>query len=69
MYYLLVDAENPISPEDLFRRAGLQADAVDDFYELLHEELKEGRIKEVRLDDTQVLLRVASDDEYSLWKL
>jgi type I restriction enzyme S subunit len=56
---VLVDAKRPLAPDDLFKRAGLKADAIEDvgiFYDNLQEEVTTGRIREVRPDDTLVLL-------------
>ncbi len=56
LHQVLVEAGKPLAPDDLFRRAGLQAESVDEFYEELREEVQNGRIKELIQDTTQVLL-------------
>ncbi len=58
---LLVEAQRSLSPEELFRRAGLQSDDVDEFYEELREAISNGRIKEVRPDAAQVLLEAVRE--------
>ncbi len=69
MQQVLIEAEKPLVPDDLFRQAGLKADVVDDvdeFCEELREEVRAGRIEEVRPDDTKVLLKASEIVKYQL---
>jgi type I restriction enzyme, S subunit len=56
LHQILIEANRPVTPVDLFNKAGLKADAVEAFYEELRKEVVEGRIREVRPDDTRVYL-------------
>ncbi len=56
LHQVLVEAKKPLVPDDLFKRAGLQVDAVEEFFEELRKEIASKRIREIRPDDTQVYL-------------
>ena len=64
---VLDDVENPLTPEELFSRAGFEADDIDEFYEELRKDVVNERIEVLRPDDTQVLLK-AANSKY-IWKL
>ena len=55
---VLREAESPLSPEDLFSRAGFTADFVESFYEELRREVQTGRVLEERPDKRTVKLRL-----------
>jgi type I restriction enzyme, S subunit len=62
LYEALIEAKNPISSEDLFSRAGLRADDVDDFYEELRKEVViNKRIKVNHPDEAQIFLEATSE--------
>jgi type I restriction enzyme S subunit len=60
LYQTLVEAGQPLPPDDLFRRAGLKADeqheAAEAFYQELDVEVAAGLIREMRPDYEHVLL-------------
>lgn len=58
---VLQEAKQPITPDDLFRRAGFQVNDVDDFFADLRKEVKNGRIRQVRPDDSYVLLEAVGE--------
>jgi type I restriction enzyme S subunit len=58
---VLQEAKQPITPDDLFRRAGLQDNDVDDFFADLRIEVLKGGIRQVRPDDTHVLLEAVGE--------
>ncbi len=57
---VLRDAGNRLSPEELLRRAGFDADRIESFYEELRAEVKKGRIVEHRPTSRTVELRLVS---------
>lgn len=60
LYETLVEAEKRLSPEELFKHAGLkteeQPESAETFYEELHTDVEEALIAETRPDDNHVLL-------------
>jgi len=60
LYTALVEARHPISPDDLFKRAGLKTDeqpeSVEVFYEELHTDVENALVAETRPDYDRVLL-------------
>jgi len=64
---VLSGVQNPLTPEELFIRAGFQADDIDEFYEELRKEVVDERIEVLRPDDTQVLLKATNS--IFLWKI
>ena len=55
---VLKDAGHELTPEELFKRAGLKPQDVDEFYEDLRDGIAAGDIIEERPDDTRVHLSV-----------
>jgi type I restriction enzyme, S subunit len=50
-------ASKPLSPEELFSKAGYERETIDDFYAVLKEEVRAGRIREIRPDRKTVKLQ------------
>ncbi|MEO6892677.1 MAG: hypothetical protein ABI456_23230, partial [Ktedonobacteraceae bacterium] len=65
LYELLVEAQKPLKPEDLFKRAELKPDApedIDEFCEEVREEaIVNKRINILRPDTTQVYLEAVKE--------
>jgi len=63
LYNVLVEAAAQLVPNDLFRRAGFNKELVDEFYEEVRQEINNGRIVEVRPNDTYVYLKAVPNED------
>ena len=54
---VIAAADNPLSPEELLRAAGMDYTQIEEFYEELREAVRTGKIEEFRPNHTAVLLR------------
>jgi type I restriction enzyme S subunit len=53
-------SSKPLSPEDLFSKAGYDRESIDDFYAALKQEIRAGRVRETRPDNKTVKIQAVS---------
>jgi type I restriction enzyme, S subunit len=58
LYEVLRKTSHPIAPNLLFFEAGFTQEHIEDFYQELRKEILRGRIRELRPNDTEVLLQI-----------
>jgi type I restriction enzyme, S subunit len=63
LYEVLAEANTKLSPEELFDKSGHSIKSIDEFYEELREEIFiKSRVKETRLNEADVYLKVRSNE-------